>query len=338
MSSSATPANPARSIPRWEGVTVLLATLACWCSVPLFLRHLSGYVDHWSNNGWRYGASALFWLPAVAWALARGTLPRGIWRAALVPAAANAAAQVCFTAAHGYVSPGVLTFAMRLQLVAVAAGAYLLFPAERPTIRSPRYLSGIGLLLAGIGGVLLAGDGLFRGATANGVLLAVGAGFGYGAYALAVRRFMSRFHPVQAFGVIALYTAAALVACMVAFGRDHGACVLDLAPRELWYMGISAFVGIALGHVLYYTAIDRLGVAATTGVLQLQPFIVSAASSVLLGEALGGGQWIAGLVAVAGAGLVLSAQRRTDRSIRAAQGAPTQGRTPGAPVPEARAR
>ncbi len=338
MSASATPANPVRSIPRWEGVTVLLATLACWCSVPLFLRHLSGYVDHWSNNGWRYGASALFWLPAVAWALARGTLPRGIWRAALVPAAANAAAQVCFTAAHGYVSPGVLTFAMRLQLVAVAAGAYLLFPAERPTIRSPRYLSGIGLLLAGIGGVLLAGDDLFRGATANGVLLAIGAGFGYGAYALAVRRFMARFHPVQAFGVIALYTAAALVACMVAFGKDCGACVLDLAPRELWYMGISAFVGIALGHVLYYTAIDRLGVAATTGVLQLQPFVVSAGSAVLLGEALGGGQWIAGLVAVAGAALVLSAQKRTDRSVRAAQGAPTQARTPGAPVQEARTR
>lgn len=316
MSTSTPLANPARSIPRWEGVTVLLVTLACWCSVPLFLRHLSGYVDHWSNNGWRYGASALFWLPAVAWGFARGTLPGSIWRAALVPAAANAAAQVCFTAAHGYVSPGVLTFAMRLQLVAVAAGAYLIFPAERQTIRSPRYLCGIALLLAGIAGVLLAGDDLFRGATAQGVLLALGAGFGYGAYALAVRRFMSRFHPVQAFGVIALYTAAALVACMLAFGRDRGLCVLDLAPREMWYMGISAFVGIALGHVLYYTAIDRLGVAATTGVLQLQPFIVSAGSAMLLGEALQGGQWVAGLVAVAGAALVLSAQRANESATR----------------------
>ncbi|MFM7800053.1 MAG: DMT family transporter [Planctomycetota bacterium] len=316
MSTSAPLANPARSIPRWEGVTVLLVTLACWCSVPLFLRHLSGYVDHWSNNGWRYGASALFWLPAVAWGFARGTLPGSIWRAALVPAAANAAAQVCFTAAHGYVSPGVLTFAMRLQLVAVAAGAYVLFPTERRTIRSPRYLCGIALLLAGIAGVLLAGDDLFHGATAQGVLLALGAGFGYGAYALAVRRFMSRFHPVQAFGVIALYTAAALVACMLAFGKDRGLCVLDLAPREMWYMGISAFVGIALGHVLYYTAIDRLGVAATTGVLQLQPFIVSAGSAMLLGEALQGGQWVAGLVAVAGAALVLSAQRANESATR----------------------
>lgn len=321
MSAPVATSAEVRRIPRWEGVAVLLVTLACWCSVPLFLRHLAGYVDHWSNNGWRYGASALFWLPAVAWALARGTLPRGIWRAALVPSVANAAAQVCFTAAHEFVTPGVLTFAMRLQLVAVAAGAYFLFPAERATIASPRYLGGIALLLAGIGGVLLAGGDLLHGNTGHGVLLAIGAGMGYGAYALSVRRFMARFHPIQAFGVIALYTAAALVACMLAFGKDHGAAVLHLAPRELWYMGISAFVGIALGHVLYYTAIDRLGVAATTGVLQLQPFIVSAASAALLGEALEAGQWIAGLVAVAGAALVLSAQRATERRVRAGSAA-----------------
>ena len=42
-------------------------------------------------------------------------------------------------------------------------------------------------------------------------MLAIGAGIGYGAYGLAVRRFMTGFHPVYAFGVIALYTGAALV-------------------------------------------------------------------------------------------------------------------------------
>ena len=58
-----------RHMRRWEGVAVLVATLACWSSVPLFVRHLAEYIDHWTNNGWRYGASALFWLPAVLWAL-----------------------------------------------------------------------------------------------------------------------------------------------------------------------------------------------------------------------------------------------------------------------------
>ena len=228
--------NPVRRIPRWEGVAVLLVTLACWSSVPLFIRHLAAYVDHWSNNGWRYGASALFWLPAVLWALGRGRLSRTIWKAALVPALFNTGAQVAFTAAHEFVNPGLLTFGMRLQLVAVAAGAYLLFPAERATIASARYLSGIALLVAGIAGVLLAGDGVLQGNSAHGVVLAVGAGLGYGAYGLSVRRFMTGFHPVYAFGVIALYTGAALLY----FAVVAAAAALVRLASERWRRRILA--------------------------------------------------------------------------------------------------
>ena len=302
-----------RSMRRWEGVAVLLCTLGCWTSVPLFLRHLAGYIDHWTNNGWRYGASALLWLPAVVWAVRRGTLPRSVWRAALVPAVANTLGQIAFTAAHSHVDPGLLTFGLRLQMFFIAVGAYLLFPAERPTIRSPRYLAGLALLVGGVAGVLLQEEGLGSGSSMLGVALAIAAGIGYGAYGLSVRRFMYGYHPVLAFGVIALYTAGALVVLMLMFGRNGGADVFELGAREWWWMAVSSVLGIAVGHVLYYTAIDRLGVAATTGVLQLQPFLVSAASAVLFGEAMTRMQWGSGLVAVAGAALVLSAQKRTER-------------------------
>jgi drug/metabolite transporter (DMT)-like permease len=249
--------------------------------------------------------------------LARGRLPRSIWVAALVPAAANTAGQIAFTAAHSHIGPGLLTFGLRLQLVAVAIGAYLLFPAERPTIRSPRYLVGIGLLMAGMAAILVDGGALEGGASTLGVVLSLGAGAGYAAYALAVRRFMSAYHPIIAFGVIALYTAAALVALMLAFGRNAGADVLQLGSRELWALGASAFFGIALGHVLYYTSIDRLGVATTAGVLQLQPFVVSGISLAVFGERMTGVQWGGGIVAVAGAALVLGAQKAAERARRA---------------------
>lgn len=295
---------------------MLLATLGCWCAVPIMVRHLAGYVDHWTNNGWRYGAAALVWLPGVVLAAGRGRLPRSAWRAALVPAAANTAAQVAFTSAHSHIDPGLLTFGLRMQLLAVAVGAYLLFPNERAMIRSPRYLAGLALLVTGIGGVLLQGEFPLAGSSGLGVALAVGAGFGYGAYALAVRRFMLPYPPVLAFGVISLYTASALVAMMLAFGRNGGADVLQLGGRELAYMAVSSMLGIAIGHVLYYASIDRLGVAATTGVLQLQPFVVGGISAVVFGEAMTRLQWGSGAVAVLGAGLVLSAQKRAELSRR----------------------
>jgi drug/metabolite transporter (DMT)-like permease len=306
-----------RRMARWEGIVVLLTTLGCWSTVPLLLKHLAPYLDHWTNTGGRYGASALLWLPAVVWALVRGRLPRSIWVAAIVPAAANTAGQIAFTAAHSHIGPGLLTFGLRMQLVVVALGAYLLFPSERPTIRSPRYLVGIGLLMAGMAGILLDGGALDGGASTLGVVLSLAAGAGYAAYALAVRRFMSTYHPIIAFGVIALYTAGALLALMLAFGRNGGADVLQLESRELWALAVSAFFGIALGHVLYYTSIDRLGVATTTGVLQLQPFVVGGISLAVFGERMTGIQWGGGVVAVVGAALVLGAQKAAERARRA---------------------
>ena len=50
------------------GTVTVILTLLGWSTVPLLLRDLSQSVDFWTNNGWRYGASALFWLPLVGYA------------------------------------------------------------------------------------------------------------------------------------------------------------------------------------------------------------------------------------------------------------------------------
>jgi drug/metabolite transporter (DMT)-like permease len=65
--------------------------------------------------------------------------------------------------------------------------------------------------------------------------------------------------------------------------------------------------------VLYYMSIARLGVAVSSGVLQLHPFTVGVASYFLFHEVLTVTQWISGLVAVGGALLMLSVQGRLAR-------------------------
>ena len=81
---------------------------------------------------------------------------------------------------------------------------------------------------------------------------------------------------------------------------------LSLPPRLL--LLLSAVIGIALGHVLYYMSIARLGVAVSAGVLQLHPFMVGVASLLLFGEVLTMAQWISGGVAILGAMMMLSVQ------------------------------
>lgn len=107
--------------------------------------------------------------------------------------------------------------------------------------------------------------------------------------------------------------------------------MLDLQGRELFLLGLSALIGIGIGHTLYFFAISRLGVAVSAGVVQLQPITVSIGSMVLFGEVLTRGQWASGVLAIAGAGVMLWTQHRLGKAARAAQERGAEGpRVPGA--------
>jgi len=292
------------------GVVLILLTLLGWSSVPLFLKYLTTYIDAWTANGWRYGISALFWAPVLVWGAWRRTLPAGLWRAALVPSLFNIAAQICFAWAPYYINPGLITFLLRLQIVFVALGVYLLFPAERPILRSPTYFLGVVIVFGGLLGLCFLGETLPRGATALGVGLAITAGVLYGGYSLAVRRYVHDINPVVAFATLSLYTAIGVVSVMVVKGRDHGAVAWSLTWGQFGMLVASAFAGIAITHVTYYSAIARIGVALTSGVILLQPFITSTCSYFLFGERLTIGQWLSGLTAMVGAVIMLNTQRR----------------------------
>lgn len=305
------------------GVAVLTIVMALigWSSVPLFIKHFSHLIDPWTSNGWRYGFSALFWTPVVIAGLWRGRaggepgrgLPRGLWRAAAWPSVFNILGQASFAWAHYKIDPGLLTFGLRLQIVFVACGAYLLFPAERGVVRSARYIAGFLMVMSGGLATIFLGKSIPQGGQAAGIALAVFSGAMFAAYALAVRKCMAGMRPVVAFAAISQYTAAAMIALMLAFGARCGATALDLGWGELALLAASSLIGIALGHVFYYISIATLGVAISSGVVQLQPILVTGASALLFGERMTPAQLTGGAIAIGGALLMLSVQGRMGR-------------------------
>ncbi len=298
-------------------------TLLGWSSVPLFIAHFSRDMDVWSSNGWRYAFSALLWAPVLLLAHARRRVPAGLWQNALVPALLNALGQAAFAWSFYNIDPATATFGLRLQIVFVAIGAYLLFPSERAVLRRPAAWAGIVLVLGGIAGTLLLADQDnlptdVAGTTASyafGVTLAVISGLLFAGYALSVRKFMHRYHPVTAFAAISQYTSVVLVGLMLVLARDPaqgtpdgGLHALAIGAGPFALLLLSAVIGIALGHVFYYISIARLGVAVSSGVIQLQPFCVAVAQLALFDKPLTVGQWICGSLAVLGAVLLLHTQ------------------------------
>lgn len=310
---------PSNPDSRWLGVVTVLATLVGWCSIPIFLRHFSHSIDPWTSNGWRYGFAALLWLPVILLGFQRRDLPKGLWKAALVPAAFNSLGQICFTYAHYQVDPALLTFGLRVQIIFVTLGALLLFPAERLIVRKPLFILGIALVFGGTLATVLADSNITKGATTLGVLLAVGAGALFACYGLSVRHYMHGIGSLTAFAAISQYTAIVQIILMLLLGRSLGAeAVTHLALDQFLLLLLSAVIGIALGHVFYYISIKQLGVAVSAGVIQLQPFGVGIASFYFFEEKLTPLQWTMGSLAVCGAALILRVQHKAQRAIRSA--------------------
>jgi drug/metabolite transporter (DMT)-like permease len=301
------------------GVATITLTLAGWTTIPLFLRFFKDDIDGWTANGWRYAFSALIWLPVWFVSFRRGTWPKGLWRAAFWPSMFNAAGQVCFGLAPYYIEPGLMTFSLRLQIVFVTIAAAIMFAAERAVIRSPLFIVGLGMVIAGTAATLLLKEGGLGEGEPLGVGLAILSGLLYASYSLGVRRAMVGVNPLKAFAAVSQYTAAILVSLMLLFGEDAGATVVGLSNFKLWMLALSAIVGIGLGHTFYYLSITRLGLAASAGVVQLQPITVSIASFYLFGEKLSTAQWATGIAAIIGAGLILFAQHASNRKKLALQ-------------------
>lgn len=309
------------------GTFCVVATLLGWSSVLLFLKYLAGFIDAWTANGWRYGLSALMWLPLLVIGLWRGTLPEGIWWRAIAPAVLNCAGQVCFALTPYYIGPGLAGFLLRISLVFSTAGALLLFVDERMLVRSVVFWGGMGLVVAGSIGTVVLGSAPIEGATAVGILLGLVAGAFFGLYGVSVRYWMRGIPAVTSFSAISLYTAAGMVLLMLLFGESHGTEVFELSLGNWGILVVSALIGIALGHVFYYAAMARLGVAVASAVIQLAPFLGGAASVLIFHEVLTVGQWASGLVLLLGAWLLLRAERARPKG--PAVGEAGVGGTPG---------
>lgn len=296
----------------------MVLTLAGWSVTPVFIGYLSrNGIDAWTNNGWRYALAAIVWAPLILFTAWRGKLPPRLMRRALIPAAINSVAQTLFTRGFYSVDPTLFVIGLRLQIVFVAIGAAILFPGERAVIRTRSFILGSILATLGIVGVLF--FGLRDTAAVDspemilGMTLAVLSGACFGGYALAVRHVMQGVPSPLAFAAIAQHTAVAMVAIMLFASPDHGLAPLGVPPIVLTVLLISTFTGIAGTHVFYYMSINRIGVAVTTAVLQLQPFGVGIISYFVLHEELSLPQWACGLVAIAGAALALWVQARLRR-------------------------
>ncbi|MBM4029092.1 MAG: DMT family transporter [Planctomycetes bacterium] len=284
-----------------------LGALLCWTLGPLFIKYLSGHTDSWTQNALRYAVASLFWLPFLVHSSSQGRFATRTWRRAILPSIANVAMQSLWAAGFYYIGPAFMALLSKTSILWVASFSLLVFPEERPLVRSVRFWLGLLLSVAGLVGVIAFKDDFMATGTLTGIAIALAQAFMWGVYTISVRIAFRDIDSRASFSVMSIYTAAGLAACAFLFGAPAQALALD--ARAWIAVVISAVTAIALGHTLYYAAIKRIGATIPMLVILAQPFVVLSLSSVIFHERLNGVQLLFGGALLVGSGLSVWAQQ-----------------------------
>lgn len=286
----------------------LAAAILFWSSVPLLLKYFTRQLDAWTVNGLRYLFAALFWLPYV-WHQRRKWIGRSrIWRDALPPAAVHLVGQVLFGLCPYFNDATVINFVSRAAFLFTMLGGFLLLREERVIGRHPLFWGGVMATVLGLATMYVGGVHTPSTSAFGMLLLLITAAF-WGLYSVMVRKFMKPYSIRLSFSVISVYAAPGLLALM--FGIGDWRKLLTLGPGYWALIWISAILGIALGHTLFYRAIHALGPVASEGALLLIPFTTAVLAGFFLNERLSRLQWLGGLILVLGCVLLLAATLRT---------------------------
>jgi drug/metabolite transporter (DMT)-like permease len=284
-----------------------IGSLICWSLGPIFIKYLSGSVDSWTQNAVRYATACVCLSPFLIHAIATGSFPVKTWRLAILPSLANIAMQSLWAAGFYYIGPAFMSLLTKASILWVAGFSLIVFPEERPLVRSPRFWLGLLLSIAGMVGVIVFKDDFAARSTLIGIVIALSEAFMWGVYTISVRIAFRDIDPRTSFPVMSLYTAAGLSVCAFLFGNPSQVLALD--AKGWGAVLISSVTAIAMGHVFYYTAIRRIGATIPMLIILAQPFVVFGMSNAIFHERFNGVQAIFGGVLLAGSGLSVWAQQ-----------------------------
>lgn len=291
---------------RQRALLALLGVILFWSSAPIILKHFTGILDAWTVNGLRYLFTALFWLPVVVRTYRSPAPVRGVVRAAWLPALFHLIGQTGWGLSPYYNDASVMNFVSRIGFLMTAVAGFIFLRSERGLIRRPLFWLGVVFSLAG----LLA---MFRGGAPAGGTSPLGMGIliwtslCWSLYAVHVRLRMAAYPARLAFGVVSLLVCPGMMILMFSLGDWRAAAHLDLLQWSL--LALSAWLGIAGGHVLYYKAMHELGPVVSEGSLAIIPFATALLAHLILNESMVPAQWLGGILLVASTIFLLKARQ-----------------------------
>ncbi len=298
-----------------RGYAALFASIAIWSMPSLFQFYLVRYYEPFAQNFYRYSVACLAITPFVFYRVRRGG-PKIDLQAlglCLIPCIPNVIHQITQVVSLFYMGPGVYAIFNRSSVIFTALLALAFFPEERHIVRQWQFQLGTLLGLLGAFGVIwfqsngqepaLSASRMGRHIAWPGLLIAFTATFCWALYAVLVKRPSAQLGAIRSFGVISFITSALSFPLTLLFGRIDAP--LHAGADVNLILIISAITCITMAHVLYYVAIQEVGVALAQTLQLLCPIGALGLSAVIFHERLTPAQLISAAILLTGAFLAM---------------------------------
>jgi len=291
-----------------QGYAAVFATVAIWSLPSLFMYYLNRFYDPWAQNFYRYSVACIAIAPLVLWRAHRfgQRINLRAIRLCFLPCVPNVVHQVTQVMALFYVGPGVYTIFTRASVIFTALLALAFFPEERLVIRQWKFQIGTCLGLLGAFGVIWFQPNAIshdQHVALPGLFIAFTATFCWALYGVLIKRPSAQLGSIRSFGIVSFITSGLLLPLTLIFGNID--TPIHAGAQANVVLVISAVTCITLAHVLYYVAIQQIGVALSQTLQLLCPAIAMALSAWIFHERLTQAQIWSAAVLLSGAFLAM---------------------------------
>jgi drug/metabolite transporter (DMT)-like permease len=291
-----------------------LVAVVCWAAVPTAVKALGRFFPVNFQNAWRYLVSLLVLWPAYFLTADRSRIRADLAevrrlaaKIALI-ACAQYAFQSCFTFSLTLIYPAFMTLIGQTQAIFGVALAFAFFPDERSLVRDRWFLAGAALAIAGVVLVVLGGGGWGHAAFNVGVLAALGSALAWALMSVLIRAWVPHVPPLLAISSVFTILVPLFLASYVVANRG---LPIPPAPAIDWVlMVVSGLVGVGLAQSLFYRAVPVIGVATSTSLGLLLPFLAAGLSWLVYGERLSAVEIFGGALLVSGSWFIIRLRLR----------------------------
>ncbi|MBN2289954.1 MAG: DMT family transporter [Candidatus Glassbacteria bacterium] len=286
----------------------VIVAICCWVAAVLFVKYFSLVMDVHTQNFFRYLGASLF-LALVLKVAYPGCFRRYRRKAHiyLMLGAMMTSFQLCWVHALYLVDPAFVSLLSKVSTPLITVAAFLFYREERAVIRSPRFLTGFFMGLAGVAGIVAGISNFEVGllhSQKTGIALIVAGAVIWSVYVNMVKHVVREENPLVAFSFTCMSATAILFPIMLVWGKPS--TLLGGSAQMIVLLVVSGIIGLAGANSSYFLSIKRIGLAPSANLVLINPFLTAVASYLVFGERLTAVQWVFGSILVAGCALVIS--------------------------------